>query len=169
MRVAQLMLKYVRLPTRGLQARIARELGISRSTVCRDIAAMEEEVRRGLPCRLCGTRVTPTHRHTHGDDGWSGVSYDWRGDGDGDGDGGTIWDALAGTARPEQLPPEVLAALEAAISRQCHDRVAERIAAALRLPCGLREQPPALPATEPDPTVNRLGGEPSSNGAGYHA
>jgi hypothetical protein len=132
MRVAQLMLKYVRLPPRGLQARIARELGVSRSTVCRDIAAMDEEVRRGLPCRLCGTCVTPTHTHTDEEDRWPGVSYDWSGDCDGDGNGVTVWDVLAGTAPPEHLPPEVLAMLEAFGSSPWHDRVEERIAAALR-------------------------------------
>jgi hypothetical protein len=72
----------------------------------------------------------------------------------------TFWDVLAGTAPSEQLPPEVLATLEAAGSRQVHDRIADRIEAALGLPCGLREVQPYLPATEPDPTVNRLGGKP---------
>jgi hypothetical protein len=166
------MLKYVRLPPRGLQARIARELGVSRSTVCRDIAAMDEEVRRGLPCRLCGTWVTPTHTHTDEDDRWSGVSYDWRGDGDRDGDGVTIWDVLAGVAPPERLPPEVLAMLEAVGPSPGHDRVEERIVATLGLPCGLRELQPSLPGTEPPasvpaPTLNRLGSKPSGNG-GHH-
>jgi hypothetical protein len=37
--VARLLLKYP-FPARGLQARIARELGVHRSTICRDVWAI---------------------------------------------------------------------------------------------------------------------------------
>jgi hypothetical protein len=81
----------------------------------------------------------------------------------------TLFDAIAGVAPLEQLPVDVVADLQAAVCQEGHDRVEERMEAALSLPYGLRELKPSLPGTEPAPTLNRLGGEPSSNGAGYHA
>jgi hypothetical protein len=85
----------------------------------------------------------------------------------------SLWDVLAGVAPPERLPPEVLAVLEAAGSSPGHDRVDERMAAALREPCGLRELQTALPGTEPPssepaPALNRLGGKPSRGGDGQY-
>lgn len=41
----------------GAQARMAEELGVSRATVCRDIAAIFED--RVRPCQTCGTRLRP--------------------------------------------------------------------------------------------------------------
>jgi predicted RNA-binding Zn-ribbon protein involved in translation (DUF1610 family) len=42
----------------GAQARIARELKVSRSTVCRDVAAIMAEARAKHACPLCGTALT---------------------------------------------------------------------------------------------------------------
>jgi hypothetical protein len=47
--VARLLLKFDL--GRGIQARIAAELGVSRSTVCRDLAAIMTYAR---PCPRCG-------------------------------------------------------------------------------------------------------------------
>ena len=41
---------------RGTQARLARQLGVSRSTVCRDMAFL---MRLGRPCPHCGAFSTP--------------------------------------------------------------------------------------------------------------
>jgi hypothetical protein len=84
----------------------------------------------------------------------------------------SVWDVLAGAAPPEQLPPEVLALLEAAMSDARDDAVEERIEAALRLPCGLRELRPSSPGAEPSSSepplpVNWLGTMPSRNGNGH--
>lgn len=38
----------------GTCARIARELNVSRSTVCRDLQAIKAEVRREKACPVCG-------------------------------------------------------------------------------------------------------------------
>jgi hypothetical protein len=41
---------------RGLQTELARELGVSRSTICRDIAYL---LRLGWPCPHCGAYTRP--------------------------------------------------------------------------------------------------------------
>lgn len=41
----------------GLQTRIARRLGVSRSTICRDFQAIMALCRQGKPCPLCGHKV----------------------------------------------------------------------------------------------------------------
>jgi hypothetical protein len=60
--VARLLLEYGRLAgwlTHGLQARIARELGVSQGTVSRDVRFLMEQGRRACACPLCGSRVAP--------------------------------------------------------------------------------------------------------------
>ena len=39
---------------RGAQTVLAHQLGVSRSTICRDIAAILKEYRWGRPCPVCG-------------------------------------------------------------------------------------------------------------------
>lgn len=58
--VAELWLAYG--GEHGCQAAIARELGVSRSTVCRDVAALFEEARKGDVCPFCGARCPPGGR-----------------------------------------------------------------------------------------------------------
>jgi hypothetical protein len=41
---------------RGLQASLARELGVSRATICRDVQAI---MAWGHPCRFCGAGAQP--------------------------------------------------------------------------------------------------------------
>ncbi|HTU88475.1 MAG TPA: HTH domain-containing protein [Gemmataceae bacterium] len=41
---------------RGIQTELARELGVSRSTICRDIAYL---LRLGWPCPHCGAYTQP--------------------------------------------------------------------------------------------------------------
>jgi hypothetical protein len=41
---------------RGLQTELARELGVSRSTICRDLAYL---LRLGWPCPTCGAYTRP--------------------------------------------------------------------------------------------------------------
>jgi len=50
---------------RGYQAKLARLLGVSRATVCRDVATLRRE---GRPCPSCGARHTPPRRNTVEDD-----------------------------------------------------------------------------------------------------
>ncbi len=45
-----------RLFEKGIQARLARELGVSRSTLCRDIRALLHD---GQPCPCCGAYTHP--------------------------------------------------------------------------------------------------------------
>jgi hypothetical protein len=78
----------------------------------------------------------------------------------------TLFDALCGAAPPEQLPPEVLAMLEAVVSQTGHDRVEERIAAALRLPCGLQVLQPSSPGTVAASSVSCLAASRRRTGAG---
>lgn len=40
--------------THGAQAQIARALGVHRSTICRDFAAILKRLNEGEPCPLCG-------------------------------------------------------------------------------------------------------------------
>ena len=40
----------------GIQARLARELGVSRSTICRDLQTL---LREGHPCPQCGAYTKP--------------------------------------------------------------------------------------------------------------
>ncbi|HEY7309551.1 MAG TPA: hypothetical protein VH643_09350 [Gemmataceae bacterium] len=44
------------LTARGMQTRLARQLGVSRSTVCRDVAWL---LRQARPCRCCGALTIP--------------------------------------------------------------------------------------------------------------
>jgi hypothetical protein len=55
--VARLLLKYGQdnLPLHGLQARIARELGVSPATISRDVQALLAEMRGSCP--VCGSQV----------------------------------------------------------------------------------------------------------------
>jgi hypothetical protein len=59
MQVARLLLKYGQdgLRAHGLRARIARELGVSRGTITRDVQALIERSR--LRCPLCSSEVLP--------------------------------------------------------------------------------------------------------------
>jgi hypothetical protein len=41
---------------KGIQARLARKLGVSRSTICRDVKAL---LREGHPCPCCGAYTHP--------------------------------------------------------------------------------------------------------------
>jgi hypothetical protein len=59
--VARLLRVQGALFERGTQARLARQLGVSRATICRDIAALSRE---GGPCPQCGAwRHTPPERN----------------------------------------------------------------------------------------------------------
>jgi hypothetical protein len=92
-----------------------------------------------------------------------------------------FWDVISGAVPipddPDQFDRRLREALEAvaAMPDELPDRVEQRIAAALRLPCGLRElpgpsatEPPAAEwACEPARSLNRLGNESSSNGNGH--
>jgi HTH domain len=49
---------------RGYQTKLARQLGVSRATVCRDVAALRRE---GRPCTACGAWHTPPRRRTRED------------------------------------------------------------------------------------------------------
>jgi hypothetical protein len=74
--VARLLLKYGRdgLARHGLQARVARELGVSPGTICRDVQAMMEDSRRARACPACGAAALP---------GWAGPDPgDWLFDGE---------------------------------------------------------------------------------------
>ncbi|MGH7169063.1 MAG: hypothetical protein ACRELG_02145 [Gemmataceae bacterium] len=55
MQVVKLWIKYPPL-MRGLQSRLAAELGVSRSTICRDMAYL---LRLGWPCPQCGAYAEP--------------------------------------------------------------------------------------------------------------
>jgi hypothetical protein len=60
--VARLLLEYSQRSgglAHGLQARIARELGVSQGTVSRDVRFLLEQGRRACACPLCGSRVAP--------------------------------------------------------------------------------------------------------------
>jgi hypothetical protein len=54
--VARLLRVQGGLTARGTQATLARQLGVSRSTVCRDIAWL---LRQGRPCPHCGAFICP--------------------------------------------------------------------------------------------------------------
>src|SRR5262249_36130351 len=54
--VARLLRVQGGLTTRGTQASLARQLGVSRSTVCRDIAWL---LRQAPPCPCCGALTIP--------------------------------------------------------------------------------------------------------------
>ena len=54
--VARLLTAQGALFDHGTQARLARQLGVSRSTICRDVAAL---LREGWPCPHCGAYKTP--------------------------------------------------------------------------------------------------------------
>ena len=56
--VARLLCVQGGLTERGTQANLARQLGVSRSTVCRDIAWL---LRQGRPCPCCGALTIPPH------------------------------------------------------------------------------------------------------------
>ncbi|MBI3966634.1 MAG: HTH domain-containing protein [Chloroflexi bacterium] len=49
---------------RGAQARLAKRLGVSRSTICRDVEALLDATRAGRPCPCCGhlVLVLPSER-----------------------------------------------------------------------------------------------------------
>jgi hypothetical protein len=55
-RVAKLLMAQGSMFEHGVQAAIARQLGVSRSTVCRDVAALLKE---GHPCPTCGAYRQP--------------------------------------------------------------------------------------------------------------
>jgi hypothetical protein len=57
--LARLLLVKGGLTDRGTQARLARELGVSRSTICRDVARLLRECR---PCPCCGALTVPQPR-----------------------------------------------------------------------------------------------------------
>lgn len=52
--VAKLIWRYDSIFQRGIQTTTAAQLGVHRSTVCRDVKAMLEELNWGY-CPLCGT------------------------------------------------------------------------------------------------------------------
>ena len=54
--VARLLSVQGGLTYRGTQARLARQLGVSRATICRDLAYL---MRQCYPCRCCGAMLTP--------------------------------------------------------------------------------------------------------------
>jgi hypothetical protein len=54
--VARLLTCKGALFRRGLQTELARELNVSRSTICRDLAYL---LRLGWPCPHCGALTTP--------------------------------------------------------------------------------------------------------------
>jgi hypothetical protein len=54
--VARLLICKGALFRRGLQTELARELNVSRSTICRDLAYL---LRLGWPCPTCGALTTP--------------------------------------------------------------------------------------------------------------
>jgi hypothetical protein len=56
--VARLLREYAGAG-RGLQARIARELGVSPGTICRDVRFVHNEWRRAHLCPVCGTLALP--------------------------------------------------------------------------------------------------------------
>jgi hypothetical protein len=64
LRVARLLLKYPRWDglrrVRGVQARIARELGVSPGTICRDVRFLHDAWRRAHLCPACATLVLPS-------------------------------------------------------------------------------------------------------------
>ena len=68
--VARLLFVQGALTEHGTQARLARQLGVSRSTICRDIAAL---VLMGHHCPICGAYTRP-HRveSSWGDDANTG-------------------------------------------------------------------------------------------------
>jgi hypothetical protein len=51
------MLRAKDMLTRGYQARLARKLGVSRSTVCRDVRYL---LQLGWPCPCCGAYSRPS-------------------------------------------------------------------------------------------------------------
>ncbi len=55
---------------RGYQARLARELGVSRATICRDV---RELLRSGYPCRHCGAYTRPPEPMFAYDPGAEGI------------------------------------------------------------------------------------------------
>lgn len=55
-KVAELLWNYPSIFAYGLQADIARKLGVSPSTICRDIQKILDELNWGY-CPLCGTWV----------------------------------------------------------------------------------------------------------------
>lgn len=55
--VAEMLLHYGSLFDHGLRTKIARELGVHRSTISRDIKALVEMASPWKPCPLCGHEV----------------------------------------------------------------------------------------------------------------
>jgi hypothetical protein len=64
--VARLLLVKGGLTTRGTQAALARELGVSRSTISRDVAYL---LRQSRPCRCCGALTAPPLPEETGQEG----------------------------------------------------------------------------------------------------
>jgi hypothetical protein len=58
-RLAQLLSVKGGMTERGTQARLARELGVSRATICRDVAYL---LRESYPCHACGALTVPQPR-----------------------------------------------------------------------------------------------------------
>jgi hypothetical protein len=56
LQVARLLCVQGGLTVHGTQARLARELGVSRATICRDVARL---LRESYPCPHCGALLTP--------------------------------------------------------------------------------------------------------------
>ena len=54
--VARLLRVQGSLWDRGMQTRLAQQLGVSRATICRDVAYL---LTLGQPCRHCGAWTTP--------------------------------------------------------------------------------------------------------------
>jgi hypothetical protein len=54
--LSKLLFAKGRLFERGTQAQLARDLGVSRATICRDVKAL---LREGHPCPLCGAYTHP--------------------------------------------------------------------------------------------------------------
>jgi hypothetical protein len=61
--VARLLRARGTLFDRGTQARLARELGVSRATISRDVAVL---LRTNYPCPRCGALTAPQRGHVPG-------------------------------------------------------------------------------------------------------
>ncbi|MAG36330.1 MAG: hypothetical protein CL878_08810 [Dehalococcoidia bacterium] len=75
LQVAELLVRYGGIVKRGVQARIARELGVSRKTICLDVKEIRRQADEARVCPVCGQaagHALARIRLTHGPDGWQG-------------------------------------------------------------------------------------------------